>query len=248
MAGDEQRKESKMKNMIKVTSLITLAAAAVLAASIATVSGARAQVIVTDPIIPAGDLQPALTPTPQPGPNNVVRMADPGFDTIVGQLQPIIPAGDLQIAPQPAPNNNLQIAIPDCWDTVLGCREPNPDILKELQPVAGGSGNQDGSDNAGGPNDTGASDNPGGSSDTDGSNDSGGTNNTDGSSNPSGSSDPSASVNSGDPSLPNAGTGTASSATDGGQSSLIPVILIIAGFAVALALLFTAWRIKRSEW
>jgi hypothetical protein len=249
MAGDEQRKESKMKNTIKVTSLIVLVAAAIFAATVGAVSDARAD---DDPPPPPGGGSWGMA-SPTPTPNNSVQMADPGFDTILGELQPIIPAGDLQPAPAPAPNNNPQIVIPDCWDTVLGCREPNPDILKELKPVAGGSGNQDGSDNAGGSNDN------GGSSDTDGSDDSGGSDNADGSSNPSGSSDtggsnnaggssdPSGSINSGNPSLPNAGTGTTSSATHGSQSGLILVVLIIAGFAVVLALLFTAWRMKRSE-
>jgi hypothetical protein len=49
----------------------------------------------------------------------------------------------------------------------------------------------------------------------------------------------------GEPSLPNAGTGTGSSATGGSQSGLILVGLVIAGFAIALALFFTAWRMRR---
>jgi hypothetical protein len=50
---------------------------------------------------------------------------------------------------------------------------------------------------------------------------------------------------SGDTSLPNAGTGTGSGAPGGGQSSLILIELIIAGCAIALALFFTAWRMRR---
>jgi hypothetical protein len=152
--------------------------------------------------------------------------------------------------PTPEPNNNPQIAIPDCMKTVLGCRvpiiqlgdlqiaptpTPTPEPTPEPSPT---------------PTPTPDINNSGNSSDsnnTDGSGDQVNSGNTDGSGDASGSGNVGDPDDSADPSLPNAGTGTASSVTDGSQSGLIMIVLIIAGFAVALALFFTAWRMGRSE-
>jgi hypothetical protein len=207
-----------MKATIKVTSLIVLVAAAIFAATVGAVSDARAD---DDPPPPPGGGSWGMA-TPTPEPNNNPQIAIPDcMKTVLGCRVPISQLGDLQLAPTPTPT-------------------PEPPSTPTPTPDINNPGNSSGSNNPAGSGDQVNSGNPAGPGDQVNSG------NTDGSSNVAGSGNAGDPDDSADPSLPNAGTGTAST-SDGGQSGLIMIVLIIAGFAVALALFFTAWRMGRSE-
>ncbi len=138
-------------------------------------------------------------------------------------LIPNIPYGGFQPVPPPAPNNSVQIAPIDC-NGIVDCLQPNIGNNIELAPNPNPNPNP----------------NPGSSAGS-----TGGSGSPSGSGNVAGATNAPAPDKSSDASLPNAGTGTGSSATGGSQSDLILVGLVIAGFAIALALFFTAWRMRR---
>jgi hypothetical protein len=224
-----------MKNTIKVTSLITLVAAVVLAVSVATVSGARAD---EPPPPPGGSSWGMASPIPTPPPTMQIAPISPCI--LPGTCLPPNIGDNIELAPTPTPQpptgggswgmaSPTPTPQPPTGSGSWGMASPTPTPQPPSSPTPTPQ-----------PPST-----PAPTPDTGNSGSTGGPNSPGGSSNVAGATNAPAPDKSSDASLPNAGTGTGSSATGGTQSDLILVGLVIAGLVIALALFFTAWRMRR---